>query len=74
MMVQRAAHALRGSVGTFQASRALEAAKQLEISAKDADLVGARKAFEKLSTEINLVRHDLRQLAGALAVGGEDSK
>jgi len=65
MMVQRAAHALKGSVGTFQASAAQEAANQLEMSAKDADLVGASKAFEKLSTQIDLVRQDLRRLARA---------
>jgi len=62
-MVQRAAHALKGSVGTFQASAAQEAANQLEISAQDADLIGARKAFERLSTQIDLVRQDLRRLA-----------
>ena len=73
MMVQRAAHALKGSVGTFQASAAQEAAKQLEISAKDVDLAGAKKAFERLSTEIDLVRQDLRQLARPPAVGIEDS-
>jgi CheY-like chemotaxis protein/HPt (histidine-containing phosphotransfer) domain-containing protein len=65
MMVQRAAHALKGSVGTFQASAAQEAANQLEMSAKDGDLVGARKAFETLSTQIDLVRQDLRRLVRA---------
>src|SRR5215471_15641174 len=65
MMVQRAAHALKGSVGTFQASAAQEAAHQLEMSAKDADLVAAKKAFERLSTQIDLVRQDLRRLARA---------
>ena len=65
MMVQRAAHALKGSVGTFQASAAQEAARQLEMRAKDADLVGARKAFERLSTQIDLVRQDLRRFAQA---------
>jgi len=65
MMVQSAAHALKGSVGTFQACAAQEAAKQLEMSAKDADLAGARKAFESLSTQIDLVRQDLRRLARA---------
>jgi two-component system, sensor histidine kinase and response regulator len=63
MMVQRAAHALKGSLGTFQASGAQEAANQLEMSAKDIGLVGARKAFERLSTQIDLVRQDLRRLA-----------
>jgi hypothetical protein len=43
----------------------MEAAKQLEISAKDADLVAARKAFDRLSTEIDLVRQDLRRLVRA---------
>jgi len=72
IMVQRAAHALKGSVGTFQACAAQDAANQLEISAKDADLVGARKAFERLSTQIDLVRQDLRQLARAPAPDGQD--
>jgi CheY-like chemotaxis protein len=64
-LVQRAAHALKGSVGTFQASAAQEAANQLEISAKDADLVRASKEFERLSKQIDLVRQDLRRLAQA---------
>src|SRR6201987_1618727 len=72
IMVQRAAHALKGSVGTFQASAAQDAANQLEMSAKDADLVGARQAFERLLTQIDLVRQDLRQLARAPAADGQD--
>jgi PAS domain S-box-containing protein len=72
IMVQRAAHALKGSVGTFQASAAQDAASQLEMSAKDADLVGARKAFERLLTQIDLVRQDLRQVAQAPAADGQD--
>jgi PAS domain S-box-containing protein len=65
IMVQRAAHAIKGSVGTFQASAAQDAANQLELSAKDADMVGAMKAFKRLLTQIDLVRQDLRQLARA---------
>jgi CheY-like chemotaxis protein len=72
VMVQRAAHALKGSVGTFQASAAQDAASQLEMSAKEGDLVGARKAFERLSTQIDLVRQDLRQLAEAPSTEGQD--
>jgi len=64
MIVQRAAHSLKGSVGTFQASAAQEAANELEMSAKDGDLAGAKMAFERLSTQIDLVRQDLRRLAG----------
>ncbi len=68
LMVQRAAHALKGSVGTFQASAAQDAANQLEISARNADMAAARKSFEQLSTQIDLVRQDLRQLARTPAV------
>jgi CheY-like chemotaxis protein len=71
IMVQRAAHAIKGSVGTFQAAAAQDAANQLELSAKDADLVGAKKAFERLLTQIDLVRQDLRQLARAPAADGQ---
>ena len=63
MMVQKAAHALKGSVGTFQACAAQEAARQLEMSAKEAAMVRAREVFESLSTQIDLVRQDLRRLA-----------
>ena len=73
-MVQRAAHALKGSVGTFLASVAQDAANQLELSAKDEDLVGARKAFERLLTQFDLVRQDLRQLAGAPAAGTQPAR
>jgi PAS domain S-box-containing protein len=72
IMVQRAAHAIKGSVGTFQASAAQDAANQLEMSAKNGDLVGARKAFETLSIQINLARQDLRQLARTPAPNGQD--
>jgi CheY-like chemotaxis protein len=65
IMIQRAAHAIKGSVGTFQASGAQDAANQLELSAKGADLAGAREAFKQLLTQIDLVRQDLRQLARA---------
>jgi HPt (histidine-containing phosphotransfer) domain-containing protein len=72
IMVQSAAHAIKGSVGTFQASAAQDAANQLELFAKDADMVGARKAFERLLIQIDLVRQDLRQLAGAPAADSQD--
>jgi CheY-like chemotaxis protein len=72
LMVQRAAHALKGSIGTFQASAAQDAASQLEMSAKNADLVGARKIFETLLTQVDLVRQDLRQLARTPAADGHD--
>ncbi|HEU5402476.1 MAG TPA: Hpt domain-containing protein, partial [Terriglobales bacterium] len=62
-MIQGAAHALKGSVGTFQASDAQEAAKELEISARDGDMVRARKVFQKLLKHIDLLSQDLRRLS-----------
>jgi CheY-like chemotaxis protein len=72
IMIQRAAHSLKGSVGTFQASAAQDAANQLEMSAKNADLARARKAFERVLAQIDLVRQDLRQLIRAPAADGQD--
>jgi HPt (histidine-containing phosphotransfer) domain-containing protein len=65
-MIQRAAHALRGSVGTFQATPAYEAAKELEIFAKNGNLDGARQVFATLSAHIELVRQELRKLSKVL--------
>lgn len=73
-MIERAAHALKGSVGTFQASSAHGAAKELETLAKDGDIDGARKAFSALSDQIALVRQDLRKLSQVLRPTVEERK
>lgn len=65
-MIQRAAHALKGSVGTFLATSAYEAAKELEIVAKNGNLDGARRAFATLSARIELLRQELRKLSQVL--------
>jgi PAS domain S-box-containing protein len=62
VIIERAAHALKGSVGTFQATVALEAAKDLEMSAKSGDMVRARKALETLWRQVELVKQDVSQL------------
>jgi PAS domain S-box-containing protein len=62
-MIARAAHALKGSVGTFQAATAQDVAKELETFAKDGDIDGARKSYAALSHQIELVRQDLRRLS-----------
>jgi PAS domain S-box-containing protein len=64
--IQRAAHALKGSVGTFRATRAYETAKELEILAKNGDLDGARQVFAILSAHIEAVRQELRKLSKIL--------
>ena len=63
-MIQRATHALRGSVGTFQAAGAQELAKKLECSARNGDLVQAALLFHRLSIEIDFVVQDLILLSG----------
>ena len=61
--IQRAAHALKGSVGTFQATLAYDAARQLEDGAKSGNLDEARQMFATLSRQIELVRQELRELS-----------
>ena len=66
LKIQRAAHAIKGSVGTFQAAAAYEAAKDLEITAKSANLEGAKHVFASLGLHIEEVRRALRALAKEL--------
>jgi two-component system, sensor histidine kinase and response regulator len=66
VMIQRAAHAMKGSVGTFQASAAHAAAGELEMAAKEGDLVRARTLFQELSKKVDLVSQDLRRLSRKL--------
>jgi diguanylate cyclase (GGDEF)-like protein len=55
----RASHALRGSVSTFAAKRATEAAAVLEDLAGTGDLAGAEEAFETLGAQVELLRQGL---------------
>lgn len=57
--VARAAHALKGSVGCFQASAALEAATRLELQGRSGDLVQAPHAFAALQEEIERLKSGL---------------
>jgi HPt (histidine-containing phosphotransfer) domain-containing protein len=68
-IVQRAAHALKGSVGTFQASAAQEAAEHLELSAQDGNLVEMQKASKTLLTQVELVKQDLLELSRHTSAG-----
>ena len=65
-LIQRAVHALKGSIGTFQATSACEAAKALEIVAKNGNLNEARQIFAVLSARIELVRQELVRLSHVL--------
>jgi CheY-like chemotaxis protein len=67
LVIQRAAHALKGSVGTFQAAAAFQAAKELETVAKTGNLEAAKQLFATLALHIEDVRRALRALAKELA-------
>ena len=64
--IQRAAHALKGSVGTFQAAAAYEAAKELEIVARNGDLDRSKQVYVGFSAGIEEVKQELRKLVKAL--------
>jgi two-component system sensor histidine kinase/response regulator len=56
-------HALRGSVGTFGAKSAVEAAQNLEFMGRQGKVEGAEEAFSVLEREMALVTSALDQIA-----------
>ena len=65
-MIQRAAHALKGSVGPFQAGAVYEAARELEVLAKKGNLDLAKHASLVLLGSVEEARQELRSLVKAL--------
>ena len=61
--LQKAAHALKGSVSNFAAEAAVEAALRLEMMGRNRDMTDAPQAFTKLEREIDRVREALSALA-----------
>ena len=70
--VERAAHSIRGYVMNFNARRASEAARELEITGRLTDACNIDMAFSKLEREIELLAPLLASLQGqqAAAVSG----
>ena len=60
--LERAAHALKGSVGNFAAKNAFAAAQRLEIMSRDIDLDNVGKACVTLESELALLNEELRKL------------
>jgi len=56
-------HALRGSVGTFGAGAAVEAAQELESLGRQGKIEGLDEAFSVLERELALVTSALEQMA-----------
>ena len=61
-LLERAAHALKGSVGDIAAPQAFDAARTLEQMAREGKLEGADAAVMGLEAAIHLLEHELRHL------------
>jgi CheY-like chemotaxis protein len=62
--LRRAAHTLKGSVGNFGATAAVNAALELEMRGHEGNLAGAAAAVVRLETEIDRLLPALAELAG----------
>ncbi|MEJ5367862.1 MAG: PAS domain S-box protein [Bryobacteraceae bacterium] len=62
--LQNAAHQLKGLLAQFCAAQAREAAWELELEARRADLMAARSRLKALQEQFSLLLPELRQLAG----------
>lgn len=62
--IMRGAHTLKGSVATFQARAAVDAAAALEKIGGSGDLSNADPAFEELSKELKRLTQGLKELMG----------
>jgi two-component system, sensor histidine kinase and response regulator len=67
--VKTAAHAFRGSAGTFAAERAVEAAQKLETLAAAGDLARAQEAFRNVQSEFDRLRRELAAFAAPKEFG-----
>ncbi len=62
--LERAAHALKGSVGNFSAKPAADAALRLEVMGREGNLAEAEAAFAVLEKEIERLKSALVGLEG----------
>jgi two-component system, sensor histidine kinase and response regulator len=65
--LERAAHALKGSVGNFAAKNAFEAALKIERIARSEELAGAPLAFQRLKNEMTQLEPVLARLKEVVA-------
>ena len=60
--LERAAHSLKGSVGTFGARRMFDAAFELEKTARSGDLAECRRLSAALEAEMESLKPELLRL------------
>ena len=53
IMLQNAAHTLKGAVAVFSGKSVYEAALKLELMGRNDDLTGGREVYETLKSELN---------------------
>ena len=58
-IVERAAHSIKGSVGTFAAKRAMEAARALEHLGREEKIASFPQAISALEEELDLLKDAL---------------
>ncbi|MGO8816186.1 MAG: PAS domain S-box protein [Terriglobia bacterium] len=61
-MLERAAHALKGSLGDIAASQAFEAARALEMMAREGKIEGAVASVASLEVALHRLEYELRHL------------
>ena len=64
--LERAAHAMKGSVGNFRATSAVDAASALEAMAKDQDIASVAQAINALEQELNPLQDTLLRICGEI--------
>jgi two-component system, sensor histidine kinase and response regulator len=62
VMLGKAAHTLKGSIGNFTAKNAFAAAQRLESMGRKVELDNASEAFVRLEYEVRLLTEELRKL------------
>ena len=62
--LERAAHALKGSVGNFGAKEAMAIAQRLETAGREQNLESAKTDFAALKSQLALLTNELAGLAG----------
>lgn len=60
--LERAAHTIKGAVGTLSAQKAFDAALRLEQCAKTGDFIEAREAWTSLERELQILRASIERL------------
>lgn len=69
--VRRAAHRLKGSVGSFYAGRATGLVEELEAMAGEDDLKNADVVMDRLAKEVAAVLVELRSFTTSMQGGGD---